>query len=143
VKRAIVAFFGIAVAFALLLTIGTHGRKTQEKLPQLAQKVGLHFPADATLIGAHHERGIDELVRLKVEVPESELESFLRGLPFSKGDARPGKDAHFGPDRDFWDPNQSSFERFYEGRVAERSMRLGISHAKSGRIIVYVESFET
>jgi hypothetical protein len=143
VKRAILAFFGIVLACTLSLTMCTGGNKTHETLPQLAQKVGLQFPADATLIGARRERGIDELVQFKVELSESDLAPFLHALPLSAADARPAKDAHFGPDRDFWDPGQSLVERYYEGRVVERSLKLGIAHAENGRVIVYVESFET
>lgn len=116
---------------------------TQQLLPQLAQQVGVPFPPEARLLGARRERGVDVYLMFKAELPEHALPAFIRTLPFSNEDARPGKEAHFGPDDGFFDPSTKSFERFYEDRVAERELKLGITPAKNGWVTVYVVSFQT
>jgi hypothetical protein len=80
---------------------------------------------------------------IKVEIPEDSVPQFLCGLPFSSDEARAPREATFGSNTDFFDPSISSLDRYYEGRVAKRSLRLGVARSVSGRFIVYVVSFTT
>lgn len=145
-KRGILVLFGLLFLVALAFTTfmnAEDARNNKESLSQLAQQVGVPFPPEARLLGARRERGIDEYVMFKVELPAALLPAFMGTLPFSDDDARPGDNAPFGADDGFFDPSTTSLEHFYEGYAAERALKLGITPAKNGWVTVYVVSFQT
>jgi hypothetical protein len=136
----------VAGAAALLASLGcARGRQAavpaegQATLAALGHEVGLTFPASARLVGVSRERGIDDLVRFKVELPRADLASFLAAAPVPADAYEPGDGGFLGPDQGFWDPSRAvSLRTGQTIRDNHRTLNIGVAEAGPGRAAVYI-----
>jgi hypothetical protein len=108
-------------------------------LADLGRDVGLTFPADARLLGVSRERGIDDLVRFKVEMGAADLPALLASTPFKPDAFAPGEGGLLGPDQGFWDPNRAIHLLTAQAVVKpRRALNIGVADGGPQRVIVYV-----
>lgn len=81
--------------------------KGSEMLGSVIQELGLVFPAGSRLVGVHRERGADDLIAVKVEMPAAAWPGFVATTPIDPALFRPGERGLLGPDDGFWDPHAS------------------------------------
>ncbi len=110
-----------------------------ESLSQLSQELGLEFPPSTRLVGVLRSNGMDDAVRVKLEIAASEFPSFLERTQIDRSALRPGTRGMLGPDKDFWDPHQSQSLR--TGQVARpnaRSLNLGFDDSRGDQVVAYL-----
>jgi hypothetical protein len=110
-----------------------------ESLSQLSQELGLEFPPSTRVIGVLRSNGMDDALRVKLEIAADEFPSFLERTQIDPASLRPGARGMLGPDRDFWDPHQSKSLR--TGQVARpnaRSLNLGFDDSRGDQVIAYL-----
>jgi hypothetical protein len=110
-----------------------------ESLSQLSQELGLEFPPSTRVLGVLRSNGMDDAVRVKLEIAASEFPSFLEHTQIDRAALRPGSRGMLGPDKDFWDPHRSQSLR--TGQVARpnaRSLNLGFDDSRGDWVIAYV-----
>jgi hypothetical protein len=117
-------------------TMKTNGEET---LHSVGKEIGLTFPASAKLIGVHRERGVDDLIAVKVEMPAAEWPKFLASTPIDPALFSPGERGLLGPDQGFWTPHQASGLRTAEATTAQgRVLNLGYDDSHGQVVTVYV-----
>ena len=142
-RRRRVLLLGAWVALGCNARDSAEGRMTAknsapESLSQLSQQLGLAFPPSTRLVGVLRSNGMDDAVRVKLEIAGGALASFLDGTGIDRAALRPGTRGMLGPDKDFWDPHQSKALR--TGQVARpnaRSLSLGFDDS-GDPVIVYL-----
>jgi len=110
-----------------------------ESLSRLSQELGLEFPPSTRLVGVLRSNGMDDAVRVKLEIAASEFPSFLERTQIDRAALRPGTRGMLGPDKGFWDPHQSKSLR--TGQVARpnaRSLNLGFDDSRGDQVIAYL-----
>ncbi|MDB4981375.1 MAG: hypothetical protein JWM82_2127 [Myxococcales bacterium] len=113
-------------------------------LAALGQEVGLTFPSSARLLGVHRERGIDDLVRFKVELGADDLPRFLASSPVPEEAFEPGEGGLLGPDEDFWDPGRANRLRTGQAMVKNnRALNIGIADGPTRRVVLYIVNHGT
>jgi len=116
----------------------------QETLDSVGKQLGLVFPNGASLIGVHRERGVDDLLAVKVEMPAAEWPGFLAKTPIDPTLFRPGERGLLGPDHDFWDPHQAKSLRTAEAELPNRRvLNLGYDDSRAPVVAVYVVNHGT
>lgn len=108
-------------------------------LSQLSQELGLQFPPSTRVLGVLRSHGMDDAVRVKLEIAASEFPSFLERTQIDRAGLSPGTRGMLGPDKDFWDPHQSQSLR--TGQVARpnaRSLNLGFDDSRGDSVIAYL-----
>jgi hypothetical protein len=113
--------------------------ETSESLSHLSQELGLQFPPSTRVLGVLRSNGMDDAVRVKLEIAAGEFPSFLERPQIDRASFRPGTRGMLGPDKDFWDPHQSQSLR--TGQVARpnaRSLNLGFDDSRGDSVIVYL-----
>jgi hypothetical protein len=114
-------------------------RTTQESLEAVGREVGFSFPATAKLIGVHRERGADDLIAVKVELPATEWQGFLSHVPVDASLFRAGERGLLGPDQGFWDPHKAQNLRTVETALPNgRVLNLGYDDGRASVVAVYV-----
>lgn len=118
--------------------------RSAETLESVGRQMGLAFPASAKLIGVHRERGADDLMAAKVEMPAAEWPSFLAKTPIDPTLFRPGERGLLGPDHDFWDPHKAKNLRTAEAPLPNaRVLNLGYDDSRTSVFAVYVVNHGT
>jgi hypothetical protein len=140
------SFLAVVVSAALGCKASNSGKEEMtasdeapESLSQLSQALGLEFPPSARLIGVLRSNGMDDAVRVKLEIATQEFPDFLARTQMDVASFRPGTRGMLGQDKGFWDPHQSKSLR--TGQVARptaRSLNLGIDDSRADRVVVYL-----
>jgi len=115
-----------------------------ETLVDLGREVGLKFPADARLLGVSRERGIDDLVRFKIEMGAADLPGLMASTPIKPDAFEPGERGLLGPDQGFWDPNRA--RHLLTGQAVlknNRALNIGIADGGPQRVILYIVNHGT
>jgi hypothetical protein len=100
--------------------------------------IGLAFPSGARLLGVHREKGIDDLIRFKVEIPRNHWSAFERELPVKPDEMRPGA-GRLGPDQGWWDPRAAVGLRSGQARRENaRAINIGVTHTDRNTTLLYV-----
>jgi hypothetical protein len=119
-------------------------QNSREDLASVGKEVGLSFPAAARLIVVHRERGADDLVAVKIELPAAEWPGFLSRAPVDPSLFRPGERGLLGPDEGFWDPHQARNLRTVEAALPNgRVLNLGYDDSRGSVFAVYVVNHGT
>jgi hypothetical protein len=108
-------------------------------LEQLAREAGVQLPPAARLIGSARERGIDDLLRFKVEIPAAALPAFLATSPVSADAFESGEGGLLGPDQGFWDPSRA--QRLRTGQQllpGQRALNIGIDDGRPDVVTLYI-----
>jgi hypothetical protein len=111
-----------------------------ESLGALGVELKLRFPPSARLVGVDRSPGgMDDAVRVKLEVAAAELPSLLAQTQIDAESFEPGTGGLFGPDQDFWDPHQSVALRSGQARrEGGRVLNVGIDDRRAGSAVVYI-----
>lgn len=110
-----------------------------QPLESAGREVAVDFPPSARLIGVHRERGMDELIAAKVEMPAADWPGFLEGIPMDPKLFEPGEGGLLGPDEDFWDPHQAKSLHTSQAQLpGNRTLNLGYDDSRGNVIVVYV-----
>jgi hypothetical protein len=113
--------------------------ETSESLTKLSTELGLQFPPSTRLIGVLRSNGMDDAVRVKLEIAPTEFPSFLEQTQIDRASLRPGTRGMLGPDRDFWDPHQSKALRTGQvSRPNARALNLGFDDSRDGAVVAYL-----
>jgi hypothetical protein len=114
-------------------------RVTKENLESVGKEVGLFFPAGTRLVGVHRERGADDLIAVKVEMPAGEWPGFVAQTPIDPALFRPGERGLLGPDDGFWDPHKAKNLRTAEAALSgARVLNLGYDDSRGSMVAVFV-----
>ena len=116
----------------------------QETIEQAEKEVGVTFPQGTKLVGVHRERGADDLIAVKVEMPAAAWPGFLASTPIDPSAFRPGERGLLGPDHDFWDPHQAKNLRTAETVLpGARVLNLGYADRPGAVVAVFVVNHGT
>ena len=135
----------VLIGFAACKSKGPQGtRQVQETLESVGKEVGLVFPAGSRLVGVHRERGADDLIAVKVEMPAAAWPGFVATTPIDPTLFRPGERGLLGPDDGFWDPHESKSLRTAETPLPHaRVLNLGYDDRRGNVISVYIVNHGT
>lgn len=106
----------IGIAGAMLVWAGTACKETvkggspvnvADNIDKRGRKLGLALPTRTHIVGVKRERGIDDAIFAKIEIPPAYLPEFLRGAPFRLADLDKTGKASLPPDDRWWDPNNA------------------------------------
>lgn len=144
---AVLLVAGLAVA----VYVGLHWQgsddmreRAPDSLESAGREVGVKFPPAARLVGVHRERGLDDLVAVKVEMAASEWPAFLAGTPVDPKSFRAGERGLLGPDEGFWDPHKARNLRTAEVSLPDaRALNIGFDDSRPGIVVVYVVNHGT
>lgn len=107
-------------------------------LSELATEVGLSFPPSSRLLGVSRERGIDDLVMFKIELPRRDLASFLATCPVPADAFEEGSAGFLGPDEGFWDPSKALHLRTGQIVRHSRATNVGVDDGRPDVAILYI-----
>ena len=102
------AFAVIIVALVTGLAACKPKAVQAESLAAIGKEVGLTFPSGTKLAGVHRERGVDDLVAVKVEIAAADWPAFLARAPVNANLIRPSERDLLGPDEGFCSLTQPS-----------------------------------
>lgn len=111
-----------------------------ESLAALSAELELQFPPSARLVGVHRSRGgMDDAVRVKLELAASELPLLLTQTKIDVESFEPGTGGLLGPDQDFWDPHHAPALRTGQGkRAGGRVLNMGIDDSHASSTVIYL-----
>jgi hypothetical protein len=133
------------IGIAACKSKGAQGaRQAEETLASVGQEVGLVFPAGSKLVGVHRERGADDLMAVKVEMPAAAWPTFVATTPIDPTLFRTGERGLLGPDDGFWDPHRCKNLRTAEAPLPHaRVLNLGYDDSRGSVFSVYVVNHGT
>jgi hypothetical protein len=115
-----------------------------DTLESVGKEIAVAFPANAKLIGVHREKGIDDLVAVKVEISAVDWPGFLAGTPIDASLFRPGERGLLGPDEGFWDPHRAKNLRTAEATLPNaRVLNMGYDDSGGSVLVVYMVNHGT
>jgi hypothetical protein len=115
-----------------------------ESLDSLGKELDLTFPVSARLLGVERESGMDDMVRLKVEMNAADLAGFLERSPIDPASFRSGPRGFLGQDRGFWDPHRAAQLRTAQAIVAgHRALNIGVDETRAGVVTLYIVNHGT
>ncbi len=122
----------------------TDSRTTTTTLADLAPELGLRFSPATRLLLVDRQSGIDDLLRVKVEMPSSDWPSFLASSPVKPEAFRAGARGMLGSDKGDWDPHAAKQLRTGQAIVHNnRALNLGVDDGRAGAVVVYIVSHGT
>lgn len=130
----------LLAAAPLALACREHRARDRSQSPESAgREVTVDFPPSARLLGVHRERGMDELIAVKVEMPAADWPGFLEGTPMDPKLFEPGEGGLLGPDEGFWDPHQAKNLHTSQAQLpGNRVLNIGYDDSRGDVVVVYV-----
>ena len=136
----------VGVACTLVALVGCKAKggqdgkhEMQETLQSVGKEVGLVFPDGSKLVGVHRERGADDLIAAKVEMPAAEWPGFVAQTSIDPALFRSGERGLLGPDDGFWDPHKAKNLRTAEAALPHaRVLNLGYDDSRGSVLSVFV-----
>ena len=122
----------------------TNTRAT-ESLVQLSAEVGLTLPPSTHVLGVRRiSGGMDDALKLKIELPASALPTLLNQTGIPAESFEPGTGGLLGPDREFWDPHQAPALRTGQAkRAGGRVLNVGVDDSRPGLAVLFIMVHET
>jgi hypothetical protein len=115
------------------------GHAASESLADVARELKLVFLPSTRLVGVEREHGMDDCIRVKVEMSSEEVSPFLRSTPVGEQAFDPGPAPTFGDDHGFWDPHRSTQLRSASVLTSEhRGFHIGVAEARAFVVAVYI-----
>ena len=110
-----------------------------ESLAALSAELSLQFPASTRLIGVRRSHGMDDIVRVKLEMASRELPFLVAQTQIDPAAFYPGTRGLLGSDKDFWDPHQAPAIRTGQAKRPDaRALNLGIDDSQPDVAVVYL-----
>ena len=139
----------VLLSFVVVIACASKGKQTMNKknldtLESVGKELGVTFPAAAKLVGVMHERGIDDLIAAKVEMPAAEWPRFLATTPIEKDLFSPGVQGLLGSDEGFWDPHKAKALQVAQALLPQgRALNIGYDDSRHDIVVVYVVNHGT
>jgi hypothetical protein len=112
-----------------------------ESLDNLSRELKLAFPPGTRLVGVLRDSGMDDSIRVKVEMRSPDFPGFLSSTPIHAESLSPGAGGRLGPDHGFWDPHRArglrSAQATLEGEEY-RVLNIGVGEAGPDVVAVYI-----
>jgi hypothetical protein len=114
--------------------------KPTESLEQFGTELNLPFPPSARLIGiSRSPGGMDDAVRIKLEMAKDDLAAFLAQTHVDVQSFRPGTRGMLGADRGFWDPHRAKGLRTAQiQRAGARALNVGVDESDERVAVLYI-----
>lgn len=110
-----------------------------ETLAALSTELRLQFPPSTRLIGVRRSHGMDDIVRVKLEMASGELPWLVAQTQIDPGAFYPGTRGLLGSDKDFWNPHQAPALRTGQAKRPDaRALNLGIDDSRPDVAVVYL-----
>lgn len=120
----------------------------KQKLAEFSKLMHISFPPSTRLTNFKHIRGMDDVIFLKVEIAQEDLQSFIQNSPFANIPLRSREDnpipivGSTGPS--WW--NVKSVRKWKTGRArlpGAKALQTLIDLDHSNKVIVYLKWFES
>jgi hypothetical protein len=116
----------------------------QETIEAVGTEIGLEFPAGTRLLGVHREKGMDDLVAVKVEMDARDWPGFLARSQLGAAMFRPGERGLLGPDDGFWDPHRAIHLRTAQVALpGARVLNVGYDDSLGSVVAVFIVNHGT
>ena len=110
-----------------------------ESLAALGKELNLQFPASTRVIGVRRANGMDDIVRVKLEMASSDLPSLIAQTHIDPASFYPGTRGLMGSDKGFWDPNHAPALRTGQvKRPDARALNVGVDDSRPDVAVVYL-----
>lgn len=109
-----------------------------DSLGDLSRELKLTFPPSTRLIGVDREQGMDDRVRVKVEMNPADVETFIAQIAAEPSSFRPGARGRLGMDKGFWDPGKASKLRTWSGPREHRVLNIGIDETRTDVTCLFI-----
>lgn len=119
-------------------TDSSESTQAAAELELIAKETGLTFPSGIRRLGVSRDKGIDYILQVKVELPESRLVEFLGSSPIDPNSLKVGGDGSFGPSDAFWDPSHASQLRTAQVMIGSKSLNIGAGAPADGKVTVLI-----
>jgi hypothetical protein len=141
-QRFILAVMGCLLG---LLACNTEASRRQdpappvESLASLGTELNIQFPHSTRLIGVRRSYGMDDIVRIKLELAPEDLDSLIAQTQIDPASFAPGTGGLLGSDKDFWDPHRAPALRTAQAKRPDaRALNLGIDDSRPAVAVVYL-----
>ncbi len=132
----------LLVAYAAL----PRAEKAQpDTVHSLSQELGLAFPPSTRLLGVRRENGMDDLIAVRLEMPESDFAPFLRTTPILAVELTPKNNYRLGSTVDEWEPSKALGLKtgFAWLEKEHRALYIGVAPAQDGWVVLFVVNHGT
>jgi hypothetical protein len=110
---------------------------------QLSRELSLLLPPTTKVLGIQRERGIDDMIRAKLEMNTADWRQLLSVAPFREQDMSSENRAYLGRDSGWWDPGAAKGLKAVQVVLpGPRALNVGVAPG-SGTVIVYVVNHGT
>jgi hypothetical protein len=110
-----------------------------ESLASLGTELSIQFPPSTRLIGVRRSHGMDDIVRIKLELAPEDLDSLIAQTQIDPRSFAPGTGGLLGSDKDFWDPHSAPALRTAQAKRPDaRALNLGIDDSRPAVAVVYL-----
>jgi hypothetical protein len=128
----------VSVICLIACVAGVACKRDQRRATQLGAELSLPLPPKTKVLGVQHERGIDDIITVKLEMATSDWHQLLSAAPFREEDMTPDDRAYLGPDKDWWDPGQAKGLKAIQVVLpGPRALNVGVAPGGEG-VILYV-----
>jgi hypothetical protein len=108
----------------------------------IGQALSLRLPQGTEVIGVLTESALDDAILVKLRIPASERENFLRDCVVKR--FKPGGADLLGPDRGFWDPHRAKSLRWGEVALeSNRALLVVLDDSRSDSLVVYAMNYSS
>jgi hypothetical protein len=115
-----------------------------DRLRAIGSKIGLTFPASARLLDTNSERGLDDSVRVEVEMSAADYDAFIAASPLAGESFMAEKRFLLGKNAGDWDPESPASLATAQVRLPNASViNLGADRSRAGVVVAYIFWHET
>lgn len=138
--------------FLCVVLVGCPKRQSEETeiknevgISELGRDVGLKLPSSGRVLGLRRERGIDDAVLAKIELPASEWKKIASQPPLDSAELKSENKAYLPDDDGWWDPNRAPSLRAAQIQMPEaRVLNIGVVEpTKAGTVVLYIMNHGT
>jgi hypothetical protein len=109
-----------------------------DSLGSIARELKLTFPASTRLVGVDREQGMDDRIRVKVEMTPADVAAFLGQTSIEPSSFRPGARGRLGLDSGFWDPSRAANLRTASVERDNRVLNIGLDETHPDATAVFI-----
>jgi hypothetical protein len=109
-----------------------------DSLGDMSRELKLTFPASTRLVGVDREQGMDDRVRVKVEMSPTDVDSFMAQTSIESSSFRPGARGRLGMDSGFWDPSKATRLRTASVLREHRVLNIGIDETRTDVTALFI-----
>lgn len=103
----------------------------------VSKETGLKFPIGSRLLGVTRERGMENILQAKVEIPEGRIDEFFEAAPI-KRDSLTRRRSLFNPGDSFFEPSMEAGILSSQAQVNGHALSIGLLDARDGLVPVLI-----